>query len=112
MGMVSVSMASACVGFACPIVRNAGVFGKRWTLQLVDQLSVEPRSFNDLKRSLHGITPSVLSQRLGELERAGFVKRRELAGTPARVEYALARASRDVVACWKEHDAPLMARSH
>lgn len=47
------------------------------------------RRFGELRRSLAGISPRTLTQRLKELEAAGILKRTIYAEIPPRVEYSL-----------------------
>jgi DNA-binding HxlR family transcriptional regulator len=62
--------------------------GKRWNGVLLGILIQGPAGFAELKRSL-GISDSMLSDRLGELTRAGLVERTVDAGPPVAVSYAL-----------------------
>jgi DNA-binding HxlR family transcriptional regulator len=65
-----------------------------------------PAGFAELRRSLAGISDSVLSDRLGELTAAGLVQRTVEAGPPVSVAYALTPAGRallpalDALARW------------
>jgi len=47
------------------------------------------RRFGELRRSLVGISPKTLTDRLRDLERHGIVERRMYAEIPPRVEYTL-----------------------
>ena len=51
-----------------------------------------PATFSELRRSVHGISDSMLSDRLGELSRAGLVSRTVNDGPPVAVDYALTPA--------------------
>ena len=54
--------------------RIAKTLGRRWALLILENLSAgEPASFGDLKRVLAGISGTVLSESLKELERVGLV---------------------------------------
>jgi DNA-binding HxlR family transcriptional regulator len=49
--------------------------GKRWTIPIVEEVYFKKKAkFNDISRTLK-ISPKVLSQRLGELEKMGIVKK-------------------------------------
>jgi DNA-binding HxlR family transcriptional regulator len=50
------------------------LLGRRWTLRLVWELRRDAVSFSEL-RARTGISPSVLSARLGELEAVGVAER-------------------------------------
>jgi DNA-binding HxlR family transcriptional regulator len=73
----------------CPLARAAEVLGHRWNLLVVRELLLGPQRFADLKRRLAGISSSVLSERLAELEAYAVIERRELPPPAAREAYAL-----------------------
>jgi DNA-binding HxlR family transcriptional regulator/putative sterol carrier protein len=52
--------------------------GERWALLVVRELLLGPKRYTDLRTGLPNASPNVLSQRLGELERAGVIRRRKL----------------------------------
>ena len=66
--------------------------GKRWNGVLLATLLNGPATFSELRRSVHGISDSMLSDRLGELSRAGLVSRTVDEGPPVAVDYALTPA--------------------
>ncbi len=73
----------------CAAAHALDLIGDRWTLIVVRELLFGPKPFVDLERDVPGIGPSVLTQKLGALERAGVV-RRETFGPPVRAGlYAL-----------------------
>jgi DNA-binding HxlR family transcriptional regulator len=51
------------------------VLGERWTLLIVRDLLVGTTRFNDLARGLPGLSRSLLTKRLRQLERAGLLER-------------------------------------
>ncbi|WP_023639807.1 winged helix-turn-helix transcriptional regulator [Dickeya zeae] len=59
----------------------------KWSVLVLGALCEKPLRFNDLKRSLEGITQKALTQCLRKLERNGIVERRVLAFSPIAVEY-------------------------
>lgn len=73
----------------CPVARTAEIIGNKWTPLIVRDLARERRRFSELERSLVGISPKTLSERLKRLEEAGVVTRSCYAEVPPRVEYAL-----------------------
>jgi DNA-binding HxlR family transcriptional regulator len=60
-------------------------------------LATGTKRFNELERSLHGISPKTLSERLRELERHGVVERRTYPEVPVRVEYSLTDKGRALI---------------
>ncbi|MFN0145925.1 MAG: winged helix-turn-helix transcriptional regulator [Dehalococcoidia bacterium] len=73
----------------CPVASSLDVVGDRWTLQIVRDLLRGRKRFSDLKETVEGIPPSVLSDRLKLLEREGIVARRMYSDHPPRAEYVL-----------------------
>jgi DNA-binding HxlR family transcriptional regulator len=62
-------------GQYCPISRAVEVLGDRWTILIVRDLLCGFTRFNELARGLPGLSRSLLSKRLRNLERAGVVAR-------------------------------------
>ena len=73
----------------CVVARAAEVLGHRWTPLLLRDLLVGPQRFSDLRRKQHGLTASVLTARLAQLERQGLVRRRKLSPPAASSVYEL-----------------------
>lgn len=65
-------------GDGCAIARGLDLVGERWALLVVRELLLGPKRYTDLRSGLPTASPNVLSQRLGELERAGVIRRRKL----------------------------------
>lgn len=76
-------------GQACPVAKSLELIGDRWTLLLVRDLLQGPRRFQDFQRSLRGIPPNILSDRLKLIEEHGLVTRRFYSDHPPRAEYVL-----------------------
>ncbi|HYB42741.1 MAG TPA: helix-turn-helix domain-containing protein [Candidatus Methylomirabilis sp.] len=76
-------------GQACPVAKALELIGDRWTLLVVRDLLAGTRRFQDLTRSLPGIAPNILSDRLKLMERHGLIARRFYSDHPPRAEYAL-----------------------
>jgi DNA-binding HxlR family transcriptional regulator len=58
------------------VAKAAEVFAERWTPLVLRELLAGSRRFSDLRKGIALISPSVLSQRLKELEWAGLIERR------------------------------------
>jgi DNA-binding HxlR family transcriptional regulator len=69
-------------GERCAAARALDLVGERWALLVVRELLLGPKRFTDLKAGLPNAKPSVLSQRLRELEHGGVVRHRKL-GPPS-----------------------------
>jgi DNA-binding HxlR family transcriptional regulator len=81
----------------CPIARTAEIISGKWTLLIIRDLASGVKRFNQLERSLHGISPKTLSERLRSLEEEGIINRQTFAEVPPRVEYSLTEKGRDLV---------------
>ena len=82
-------------GQYCPLSLAAELLCERWTLLVVSRLVDGCTQFNEIHRGVPRISPSLLSQRLAELERAGLVVREPaVKGKPRR--YALTDAGREL----------------
>ena len=79
---------------ACPVETTLRVVGRKWSLLVLRDLYRGRNHFNQLMRSVRGINPKTLSQRLRELEREGLITRRVLPTSPVRVEYLLTEKGR------------------
>ncbi len=82
----------------CPVARTADIISGKWTLLIIRDLASGVKRFNQLERSLHGISPKTLSERLRSLEKEGIITRQTFAEVPPRVEYSLTDKGRDLVA--------------
>ena len=59
----------------CPVAKSVEVLGDRWCLLLVREMLRGVDRFNELERSVPGISRSILAQRLRHLEREGIIER-------------------------------------
>ena len=73
----------------CPIARGLDLLGERWTLLILRELAIGDQRFTDLRRTLVGIAPNLLSSRLDRLQADGLVEQAELAPPAARTVYRL-----------------------
>ena len=83
-------------GEHCAVARALDVVGERWALLVVRELLLGPKRFTDLRAGLPNAKPSVLSQRLRELEAAGVVRRRTLAPPSGARVYELTDDGKDL----------------
>ena len=65
------------------------VIGGKWKLRVIIALMHGKSRFNELQRTIEGISSKVLAAELKELELNGFVKRRVYTQTPVVIEYEL-----------------------
>jgi len=73
-----------------PIMALLDLLGRRWQLRIIWELRDGALGFRDLQKRCDGMSPSVLSQRLGELTEAGIIAQ---AGSQ---EYALTERGQEL----------------
>ncbi len=82
---------------SCPVLRTADIISGKWTLLVLRDLADGINRFSALERSLEGISPKTLSERLKSLEKAGVITRKSYAEVPPRVEYTLTARGLDLI---------------
>lgn len=89
--------------YACPIIRALDVIGGKWKLpilwHLADQKTVR---YNELRRSVKGVTNMMLTKCLRDLEEHGLVRREQYREIPPRVEYALTERGEQLLPALKK----------
>jgi len=70
--------------------------GDKWTVLIIVVLCSGPRRFNDLKRSIDGISQQMLTRTLKALERDGMVIRTTFPTTPPQVQYELSELGKSL----------------
>jgi DNA-binding HxlR family transcriptional regulator len=71
--------------------------GDKWTVLVVSILGRGPMRFNELKRTIDGISQRMLTLTLRALERDGLVTRTVFPSVPPRVEYELTTLGRSLL---------------
>jgi DNA-binding HxlR family transcriptional regulator len=73
------------------------ILGRRWTLAILQNLSAaEALRYSELKKLLPGISGTVLSERLLELEAGGLLTKKICSSVPPKVEYGLSASAREL----------------
>ena len=73
----------------CPVATTINLIGSKWKLLIIRNLLNRPYRFNELQKSLAGISQKVLTDSLRSMERDGIVMRTAAENFPLKVEYAL-----------------------
>ena len=73
----------------CPVATTVSLVGSKWKLLILRNLSARPWRFNELQKSLDGISQKVLTSNLRELERDRIIYRKDYHTNPPKVEYGL-----------------------
>ena len=82
----------------CPVTHALEIIGGKWRIPIIWRLSVEKSlRYNELKRSIPGITNIMLTRSLQALEENGLVKRIEYNKIPPHVEYSLTDICKDLM---------------
>jgi DNA-binding HxlR family transcriptional regulator len=74
---------------ACPVATTVKIIGNKWKLLIIRNLLARPWRFNELQKSLEGISQKVLTDALRSMEADGIITRTVYPEVPPRVEYAL-----------------------
>jgi DNA-binding HxlR family transcriptional regulator len=80
----------------CPLAMATEVLCTRWTMVLIRELIAGSTRFNDLRRGVPKMSPTLLSQRLKELEKSGVIERKLLKSEKGIFEYHLTEAGREL----------------
>jgi len=80
-------------GQFCPVAKAAEIVAERWTPLVIRELLAGSHRFNDLRRGVPLMSPSMLSKRLEFLEDEGLVEKRSDNGGA----YHLTRAGRELM---------------
>ena len=89
----------------CPVATTVSLIGSKWKLLILRNLMARPWRFNELKKSLEGISQKVLTDSLRSMEEDGIITRTVYPEVPPRVEYALSpqgEAMRPVIAAMEK----------
>ena len=73
----------------CPVATTVQLIGSKWKLLILRNLLAKPWRFNELRKSLDGISQKVLTDSLRSMEEDGIITRTVYPEVPPRVEYAL-----------------------
>src|SRR6516225_8525987 len=91
--------------------------GDKWSVLVVSRLGQGPMRFNELRRSIGGISQRMLTLTLRGLERDGLVTRTVFPTIPPRVDYELTGLGRDLLVPvsalgeWAIRNQPKIARA-
>lgn len=73
----------------CPVATTISLVGNKWKLLIIRNLMGRPWRFNELLRSLNGISQKVLTDNLRQLESDGIIYRKDYHINPPKVEYGM-----------------------
>ena len=81
----------------CPFRNVMDQVGDKWSFLIIAVLENGPQRFNEIKRQVGDISHRVLTRKLRDLERDGFVSRTVHPVRPPKVEYQLTPLGRSLL---------------
>lgn len=86
----------------CSLTFALNIIGGKWRLPIIWLLHKNgAMRYNELKRSIDGITNMMLTQSLKELESYGIINREQFLEVPPRVEYSLTENGEELILALK-----------
>lgn len=87
----------------CPMRRTLELLSGKWRTHVIYALCKKPSCrFGELKKAVPGITNTMLSGTLRDLETRGIVHREQFNEIPPHVEYSLTETGRDLLPVFTE----------
>lgn len=73
----------------CDFTKFMGFLSKKWVFMIIKSISDGCKSYTEIEKNLVWVNPRILSNRLKELQKIGFVEKKTLSKTPRRCIYCL-----------------------
>lgn len=73
----------------CPVETTLTLISDKWKILILRDLTDGTKRFGELRKSICGISPKVLTSNLRTMEETGLVSRKIYAEVPPKVEYSL-----------------------
>ncbi len=87
----------------CPVEYAVGMLSGKYKIRILNALKTgEPRRFKVPEREVMGISPTMLTNQLRELEADGLISREVFATVPPTVEYKLTKFGRTTLPLLEE----------
>jgi DNA-binding HxlR family transcriptional regulator len=85
-------------GEGCGLKKVLNIVGGKWKIMILCVIDKEGTvRYGDLRRSVFGITNTMLATSLKEMENDGLVERKQYMEMPVRVEYSLTAKAESIV---------------
>lgn len=81
----------------CGITAFQQMLGGKWKTSILWVVHEHPLRFSEIRQRLEGVTESMLTKQLRELERDGFLNRKIYPVVPPRVEYSITELGKKVL---------------
>ena len=82
-------------GQFCPVAKATELLGEKWMLLIIRELFLGTHRYNDFQRALSRISPTLLTKRLRQLEKAGVIVKKLPQGRRSH-EYFLTPAGKEL----------------
>lgn len=82
---------------ACPVATTVSLIGSKWKILIIRNLRIRPWRFNELQRSLEGVSQKVLTDSLRQMIDDGLVNRTDFKTNPPHVEYSLSELGKELM---------------
>lgn len=89
-------MANHGYNLFCPTAMAAEILEPRWTMLILCEMGSGSTRFSDIQRGVPGMSPSLLTRRLREMEASGLLRREDIAGTQ-QSHYLLTPMARELL---------------
>jgi DNA-binding HxlR family transcriptional regulator len=81
----------------CPVATTVSLIGSKWKILILRDLRNRPWRFNELQRSLNGVSQKVLTDSLRQMMDDGLIIRKDYKTNPPRVEYSLSDLGKELL---------------
>ena len=80
----------------CPVEYTASMIANKWKILILRDLLTGTKRYNELTKSVVGISAKVLTENLRELESDGIIARKVYPVVPPKVEYSLTKKGNEL----------------
>ena len=87
--MMNKILQEKCDSGTCPVKKTSEIVGQKWTTLIIRDLLAGAKSYSQIQKSLDGISPKVLTDRLRFLENKKIISRKVFPTSPPTTEYTL-----------------------
>ena len=81
----------------CPVAATLELIGGKYKALILWNLAEKKLRFSELRKTIQGATPKMLTQQLRELEASNLIHREVFAVVPPKVEYSLTELGRSLM---------------
>ena len=81
----------------CPVEYTASIIANKWKILILRDLLTGTKRYNELTRSVVGISAKVLTENLRDLENDGIISRKVYPVVPPKVEYSLSEKGKSLM---------------